>query len=717
MLNAVLSFFKRKNEAQEQPAETPAPGSREREEPKKSSPAVFLPVSSLPPPPVDMDTMGGEVSITYESIAGKPQRHFTRIFIDPAFMPVITAGAKPGNKQYLVVKHDMLLQALHSLTPYMHFVLSLKGMNEREDLRRALEVILKRFLARFWDMPASLDHHHSYPWGFTLHCIDVACAEAEKATSWIPMSEHGIDEINHARYLGMVVLLHFTKGLFHDAHKLYQYEMTGYSGNHTITFDPLRHQGNVLDFKLVYPQRTEAWGEPAANPGKLNALEFCALFPRELLQYAPSSQFMEVFTAVFDLEGMDSDQDSVKRDITRAGRLTIEQMILRQVREYFTTAKETTKPENNVFKVNDEWTAVNSSQFLMKIRPLDGSVYSKAGVKNHLMQEGVLAGSGNKYEVTVRYKIQLPKGDETVGKSGIKIAFIRTSYLLQACPELHDLIGQVFFEEKDREDIQQLCPGAGNFLPDLNKQKIETQPPAKTSADTRQSAPEKDGAAAQICSPSVDGGEQEQKSPFPTFMEEKDALDSGDTQAATEPDSIVQNGETASGEPSVEHMQQAKPDEAELLPESAVAAAAVAPDLPVKNRKKHQVKPLIKWSSQLRHLLQNYRPTDSCPKTGWLYAGILKVHVRTPRFYQKMTNEGLLKQPDWGIVAESICRELSEEGLLILRPITGRIDYTPPGGSDEAHADGAFLELSLDMETYSLLYDKVMRSSPLPEGE
>jgi hypothetical protein len=722
MASFLRNWGKKEEALRQEDIQAEGPASQALPEPnEENSAAASLEEDGIAQPdPLDIDALGGEVAITYESMNGKKQRHYTQIFINPKFMPVITTNRKPDNTEYLAVKHELLSSAYHSLQPYMDFVLSLKGMYERDDLRRALELIVKRFLTRFWDMPASKDSHHAYLWGLTLHCVDVACAEAEKATAWMPMSEHGIDEINHARYLGMVVLLHFTKGLFHDAHKLYQYEMTGYSGNFTVKFDPLRNQGNVLDFKIVYPERTETWGEPIASPGKLNAIEFCALFPRELLKYAPSSQFIEVFTAVFDLEGSDSDRDSAKRDASNAGRATLEHMILNQVKAYFTTDSSTTKPENSVFRVNDDWVAVLSTQFLMKVRPLEGRVYTKDGVKNYLLQEEALTGTATKYDVSLAYRFKRPNGKEESGKSRTKIAFIKASYLLQVFPDLFKIIGQIFFDEVDREAVRALCPSADNFIKNLNKSSTEQLQAGKTADSVP--VPEAEPLASEAApgTGALPAGAEFHQSPAESGCTDEP---SSAVAPAEEPCDPEQATGQRPKEPGAEEQHAvASPADAEHVDEPPTEELSVAKltvdTAPVHiqgSPKPKQVgRAMVKWSDQLMFLLAHYEAGDSCPETGWLFVSIYGAYVRAPRFYQRMTNEQLLEQSDWGVVAAGMCRELGAEGLLALKPQVGCIVFTPPGGG-EASVEGAFFELNLPPKTYRELFDRIMKTAPIME--
>ncbi len=658
-------------------------------------PATALP--PLPHTPLNMDTMGGEVTVSYEMLTGKAPRHYTQIFIDPGYLPTINAGKKPDNTQYLAEKHDLLSKAYHALSPYADFMMTLKGMAGRPDLHRGLEVILKRFITRFWDMPASKNHHHAYPWGFMLHCIDVACAEAEKATNWTPMSEHGIDEISQARYLGMVVLMRFTQGLFHDAHKLYQYEMSARLGGATVRFDPLRREGNVLDFKLVYPQRVESWGTPAASPGKLNALEFVSLFPRELLRYAPSSQFIEVYTGLFDLESMESDRDSARRDISRAGRYTLEQFVLNAIKAYFADS-DTTRPENNVFRVNDDWTAINGNQFFLKARPVDGGIHTKDGMRKFLLQEEVLARVGNRTDTSLHYKIVMPDGTETASKSMSKISFIRSDYLQQAYTGFSSMIGQVYFLEKDREAVCELCPSADNFLPSLESShsEPETQKSSDVSAESgNEDSPVSETAHAVPCDMPQGEEPSEEVTAQPTESTEPEASavvpeDGGDGDA-------IEPVETTENIPG----QEANPlEDRQETPELPPATVRPGP------------KPMVGFSKQLAWRLTNYRPEDSCPDTGWLFVGIRCVHVRTPQFYQALTNDGLLDEPDWGSVAANICRQLRDESLLVMQPITGEIDYVPPGGGDST-LEGSFLQITPGLEMHRSLLDRICGSTPL----
>lgn len=699
---ASLLFNREKRNAENEPLAAPAA------ELPDAEPCASLPAAPPlePPESLDIDTLGGEVEITYESMNAKTYKHYTQILVDISAMPSIRVFDKPDNRDYQSLKHDLLHRAFLPLKPYIDFVMSLKGMHERDDLERALELLVKRFLMRFWDLSASRDNHHSYPWGLVIHSIDVACAEAEKAQDWRPMSKHGIDEINHARYLGMVVFLHFVKGLFHDAHKLYQYEMFGYTRQFKVEFDPLRNNGNILDFKLVYPQRIEHWKEPPAHPGKLNIVEFIALFPQKLIKHVPSGQFLDVLLALFDMDGSEADKDSAKRDAIRSGRATLEEMILDQVVEYFTTERESTKPENNIFRVNDDWAAVVSSQFLMKVRPLNGGIYTKDGVKTYLQREGALSGTASKYELSLLYRLKRPYGKEEAAKSKVRIAFIKMPYLLQACPDLKEFISQIYFDENDRAAVLELCPGADNFLPDLTK-KVSEQPKNK---DKEPVSPQPEGQTAHDA-PSEDeasAGVADAEMNVPTTPVARMVPDN----------QIPPYQETSEQKP--EQAENAEADASEELTPPPAAEAAVPETRNVsqsvsantssaqtKSGAKRTIRRMEKWSKQLRFLLERYSPGDSHPISGWLYTDLYKVYVRAPNFYQKMTNDGLLEQADWRKLAEAMCLELQQEGLLSLKPVMGSLSFTAPGGGNGS-TQGAFFQLTLNDDLVADLVDRVM---------
>jgi hypothetical protein len=152
MLNlaSLFNFGKKDNG----PVNKSAPPAAESAAPVQAEPNR---TDCIPPlPPLDKDTMGGEAEITYESMNGKTRSHYTQIFIDPGSLPIVTGSAKPGNNEYLDVKHELLTKAYGSLRGYPDFVQSLKGMHGRKDLARVMEVIVKRFLMRFWDLRQSL---------------------------------------------------------------------------------------------------------------------------------------------------------------------------------------------------------------------------------------------------------------------------------------------------------------------------------------------------------------------------------------------------------------------------------------------------------------------------------------------------------------------------------------------------------------------------------
>lgn len=574
---------------------------------------------------------GGSSSATYETLLGRESPHYSDIVLDPGFLPQIRLTAKPENAIYPAVRQNMLEAAYHGLAPYVRFACSLKGLAGRPDLHDALRVILLRFLARYWDMPASADNHHAYPWGFALHSLDVACGEAERAQTWTPISAHGIDEISQAQDLGFVVLLHFMRGLCHDAHKLYQYTMTWKHGAQGVSFDPLRLDGNVLDFKLVYPMhREESWKPPLPQPGKLNAMEFLSIFPRALWGYAPQALFFQIHADLFDLVSSDADQESARRDTRKAGRLTLEDMLANSIRAYFTTDKAKTNPAQHVFRVpGSEWMAVTASQFFLKVRPVSGGVYTADGVRACLLAQGALAGTTDKNGVNLPFLVRQGPDKAKLNTERLQISFVLASYLSGICLEAVQVPGEICFAEQDRAMVLELCPDAECFLPVL-----EQAPPGDAA-----SAPA--GEAAQQPAPAV-------------FIQPERPLEK--TGAPFRP---------AKGKPAKK-----KP------PEPVAAASPVA------------------WETRLQERLAHCTPADSDPEKGWLFCDLERVLVRPPHFYAALAGPELLTKEDWGVTAEALCRRLLETGWLMPESVKGTVGYIAPGGA-QGSISGGFFALKL----------------------
>lgn len=675
MLKAAFSFFSKQGAAENAAPAAPAPDPQPAVPPAPSPAADIPPVELVAPaeaPPAQsehQESSPGNSIATYGALVGRKRKHYTEIYLDPGFLPRIRRQAKPDNVEYLSVKHELLDRAYHGLKPYVDFACSLKGVAGRQDLHKVLGAILKLFLTRYWDIPASGDNHHSYPWGFALHSLDVACGEAEKATSWMPMSENGIDEMSHAQDLGMVVLLHFARGLYHDAHKLYQYGLVWRGETGEVVFNPILHEGNVLDFKLVYPSGcVESWGATAVNPGKLNALEFISQFPRELWGKAPRSIFFDVFAALFDLIPSEADRESARRDTARAGRMTMEDMIQAAVKQYFAD-RQKTNPGLHVFRLTEEWTAVDASQFFLKIRPAEG-VYTAEGVRSCLIDQGMVAGKPEEADLQFTFLVRYAAGKDRVQRHGQKVGLVKTAYLLEACPDLAAQTGEIYFLEKDRAQVLAWCPDAKNFIENLPEDKPGKEP----SADAKE------------------------KSGKPEQNKQKDKAGPGKTPEAQK-EKRAEPGAGAAPDASPPSVPQPVPA-TETASADAMADKSDAPDNQDTAAAAEEITEPVNWTERLRERLDGYTTADSSPQNGWLYCSYEKAFVRLRYFYPKLSgNPDILNPPGWAERCKPIKEKLLADGLLLPAPIH-IINYIAPGGAEASLGD-SILELRLPPEMHS----------------
>ncbi len=391
-----------------------------------------------------------KVEAPHDPFIKKPHPPFyTQIFIDPACLPQAHKGAD---------KRDLLDAAWHGVQPYIAFVRELDGVRGRKDLHHYLEVIVKHFLIRYWDMPASEDTHHTYPWGLVLHSLYVACAEAEQNTRWKPFTEYGIDEIRLGRERGAIVLLAFVKGLMHDSHTIYQYRLSAESETGTVNFNALKEHSSILAFKTAFSEYTETWDSDIQDSGALGVGEFVDILPKDLRKYLPKEEFVLALGSIRDGDTFLGDKESVTRDRTLSGRITTDERFFNAFEAYFSNLTDN-NPRAHVFWMNGAWTAVDAGQFLEKIRSLVDGVYALDGVTEYLLKKKILAGTKAMHSVTVRFQ----RKDDVSGKlkamEKMKLCFISTPFLLEVRPYLEGWLDAIVFPDEEKHLVHSLCKG------------------------------------------------------------------------------------------------------------------------------------------------------------------------------------------------------------------------------------------------------------------
>lgn len=445
-------------------------------------------VAELPP----LEGGIGKIDYDHSALVGHGITHYKDVYVNPRSMPRITFEAKPPNNEYQAIRHGLLIETLKCLRPYMDFVFSLRGVAGKEDLRELLTRAIVRFLGRYWDMPASKSNHHAYEWGLVLHSLEVACGEAEKATSWNPKTMYGTDDIRLNRDKGKVVCLYFLKGLFHDSHKIFQYDIVAHR-TPRVTFDPHQIDGNILDFKMVYPtSREELWQPGVVYPGRYSAAEFMLLMPPELRHNVPGDVSWDILNALFDMAEIEADRSSAQKDAARQGIPSTRELIQRSAALYFTEDRATTKPEQHVFRASPQWFAVNASSFFSKVRPPQGA-NSNHGVRQLFSDFDLLSVKGSdvlKLEYLVRFK------DGRQKMENMQLVFISADFLLEVCPDLDEWTGDIFFSKKDENLVSKFCPLFKNYVDTLPEKptsaaKTETDQAARAQESGEKSTPSK----------------------------------------------------------------------------------------------------------------------------------------------------------------------------------------------------------------------------------
>ena len=592
----------------------------------------------------ELEARAGQPVVEYSLLVGHKQRHYTEIYVDPASMPKISLAEKPDNNMYLAMKHKLLDDAVRAVSPYLSFVSNLDGMVGHKNLGEHLITQAKLFLGRFWDMPASQNNHHHYPWGLALHSLEVACGEAEQGSRWTPMTANGIDDVRKSRELGLVVLLHFARGLLHDAHKRYQYSMVCRAETPPVTFDPFYPGAAILDFKLVYPKgREEFWLQPKMSPSELNILEFWKGLPEEVQSRAPGDVFMALMASINKMEEIPADKESAKKDCQRLGQPTTEELIAEAVKNYLTTERDKTKPTNHIYAATPQWFAVHTTNFFAKVRPGHG-IHSAEGVRTCFMEQDLLYGTGRN-DLKLPFLVRMPDDTERY-EDNQRLVFVRSDYLLDIRPALADEVGNIHFLAKDENLVSQFCPHFHNY--------IKEWPASVTGEVTGNAASQAEKELSEPAADTKAGGQPKGKKAVLSVKPKSSKVRS--SQQALSP---------------------------------AQPAAVEAP--PSSQAPEPESKPLIKteqinWAERFEKLLNNFTLADTDPESGWIFLTLTGCYLRHPAFFKTILP---LESVD---ERRAILHALQAVGFSPA-PYEGNIECLQPGR--KVKLNGSFIKVTL----------------------
>lgn len=316
-------------------------------------------------------------------------KHWDRIEIHPEFFPKIDDSKKPDNPEFKRIKKEYALLAFDVVEGYYQYVINLSGLSSRPDLHKTLKHVMLEFIVMFWDMPSSKDNHHSHRFGHLLHSLRVACKSAEAGESFKLYTESGINTESMNRDKGHIILSHFFVGLFHDAHKLFDYKLTHQTQYRKVEWSP--HLGSVLNFKLVHPQNLyEDWEKLPQDTSHYSIGYMFWMVPPEFFSTIESSELyrhiMEKMTALIDSEIAGDHEDAadgLRKDPQQKMYLGLTGAVMDLI--------EKGHDKDHVYQVSDDWCAVMFKSFTTNVARRSAVFPNDAAVIHYMDHLGIVA--------------------------------------------------------------------------------------------------------------------------------------------------------------------------------------------------------------------------------------------------------------------------------------------------------------------------------------
>ena len=166
-------------------------------------------------------------------------------------IPIFTTKEKIHNTLFEAERLRRINAVFNAVRPYYDFMLGYDSIAGNKDICIFLETLIKEFICQFWDMPSSLNHHHSLPYGQLIHSLGVATLNVERSNNNYHFTTHGIDAEKTFKDKPYVLLASFIVGLLHDANKVFHYHLKARIQGVTIDYNPIR--GSILNFTMAFP--------------------------------------------------------------------------------------------------------------------------------------------------------------------------------------------------------------------------------------------------------------------------------------------------------------------------------------------------------------------------------------------------------------------------------------------------------------------------------
>ncbi|KAA0258251.1 hypothetical protein FHQ18_07610 [Deferribacter autotrophicus] len=170
--------------------------------------------------------------------------------------------------------------------------------------------VIRRFIRKIYDAPASEKHHHSEPFGLLKHSLETvihALIEQHKILE-LKYDTHGnLDSQFNLKNKERVLYRTAISALFHDAGKMFDFIIR--DGN--VVFDPL--EDNLLDFKLKYPNCELIWKPNRTKKHeKRNIILLFDILTQQDRKYLSAVNFLQLIDDFFGYDPKDTLQELIK---------------------------------------------------------------------------------------------------------------------------------------------------------------------------------------------------------------------------------------------------------------------------------------------------------------------------------------------------------------------------------------------------------------------
>jgi hypothetical protein len=221
--------------------------------------------------------------------------------------------------------------------------------------------VIKRFIRKVYDAPASEKHHHSEPFGLLKHSLETvihALMEQHKILELRYDNKGNLDSQFNLKNKEKVLYRTAIRALFHDAGKMFDFVIK--SGN--VVFDPL--EDNLLDFKLKYPNCELIWKQDRTKKHeKRNIILLFDILTQHDRKYLSAINFLQLIDNFFGYDPKDTIQELIKE-------ADVKSVVKNVNTETIEKKQNTKKSDTSSTDIEEDETILLTNYFLTSIQDL-----------------------------------------------------------------------------------------------------------------------------------------------------------------------------------------------------------------------------------------------------------------------------------------------------------------------------------------------------------